>query len=558
MAPQLPAELIERCFSFVDSTDKATCAAVCLTNSIGRRAGKQRLYENIGIAGSDEEDEKLSRRLRLLCRSLSENLDLTEIPTCARHQLHESISDARNAQSTVKAASIRALWEMPGKHFTNSRVGRPILEAVEADTASDEHYVSLMLALCPNLKVLEFTGQVQVLRHMHFLQNMIAQATKNDNGIKLKEPFECGLSTVEHVRIDHDEDITSLDIRVVLEIHSLRSLWTSCFWEKPHDGNEKNYVPMPKKTSVQHLDLQYCSCKLENLSELLESAKDLRSLDIQFMSEHDAHWRYDWWELGEDLTANCTRLEKLRCVYRPERRMGPGDSSFDIPARGIGSLQKLRSLRELVIPKNALLGTPGLDEYEAEFPDSDSEMRRRTPPYVELLPISLKDLTVLLEAEDVNRTMQNLRKEAHFATIPNFTVWSIQEEKWLSTKEAAGESIESTKAELKRKKEELARHHEEHSQLLEKRKMINGLVNDHMKALEGFLSDIQDRKLKEMHDYHKAQGLPPPTEEEEADWLKAAMPTAEQLHEVSSKSFDQTQAAQAATAPSDEASGSQR
>jgi hypothetical protein len=68
--PDLPIELIELCFSFVDSSDKSSWAAICTTSKLGQQITTPKLYNSIGWTEDGPIGQELCNRLGILCRSL--------------------------------------------------------------------------------------------------------------------------------------------------------------------------------------------------------------------------------------------------------------------------------------------------------------------------------------------------------------------------------------------------------------------------------------------------------------------------------------------------------
>jgi len=73
-------------------------------------------------------------------------------------------------------------------------------------------------------------------------------------------------------------------------------------------GGEPGFVA----SSIEHLELDGCFAKVEDLEFILPACQGLRSLAIPWASKEDAHRRFDWRDLGECLAQYCPDLEHLR------------------------------------------------------------------------------------------------------------------------------------------------------------------------------------------------------------------------------------------------------
>lgn len=167
MAHKLPTELIEACFASVDPNDKATCAAVCASSKLGRRAATPVLYSSVGIVDRHLKADVRAHKLHLLCRTLSENPELATHATIVRQYL--DYDTMRPLKDTAGHLSTENLEELI---CTQQKIPHAIFEAFTWDIEAEgidlreEVYVMLMLLLCRNLESIEFSGDLGVLEHM--------------------------------------------------------------------------------------------------------------------------------------------------------------------------------------------------------------------------------------------------------------------------------------------------------------------------------------------------------------------------------------------------------
>lgn len=101
---------------------------------------------------------------------------------------------------------------------------------------------------------------------------------------------------------------------------------------------------------------------------------------------------------------------------------------------GIGSLESLASLQHLTVSENALRGTRSRSDDET---DGDTQSQR-LPALRDLLPASLKTLTILTEEKNVIVKAEELLIGPYAASLENMTVMNNRKQQWFSKADGEG------------------------------------------------------------------------------------------------------------------------
>ncbi|KAF2773601.1 hypothetical protein EJ03DRAFT_102050 [Teratosphaeria nubilosa] len=122
---ELPIKLV----TMIEPEDKATCAAVCLTNKLGHCAAAPLLYGSIGLAKDGIPQGDRLTRMRLLC-TLATNRELEMLPSAVKYRLYEtSIRRIRPTPDLVqglqmKTKLVKASSISPPSSLAASRISR--------------------------------------------------------------------------------------------------------------------------------------------------------------------------------------------------------------------------------------------------------------------------------------------------------------------------------------------------------------------------------------------------------------------------------------------------
>lgn len=482
MAPILPVELVEHCFSFVDRADKSTLAAVYRSCTLGKRLTLTRLYETVGIANADLKRTDRSRRLHLLCRTLLECQDLAKFANRMEHFLDTTIDIGRNVSETSGVILDRSACVdlLKGQRNLPSPVVDPVLDNLRRDQATDEAHIMLLMLLCPNLGTLVFTGELCVMRRMLLTRDILiyvracmagdvetntgeslAPAESREARLRRVElSHEAGLYTIEEVILSNTptytggcSTLTYEDMYTLLKMPKLRKLSVAGLDKsssEEFDYDNPAYVSY-NDSFVVELNLTSCFAKSEDVAKLLYGCYRLRSLNIQWASKEDAHRRFDWPELGWCFHASLRRLyidHDRNCELGADEvgllEMGVLDDDYMMKARlpPLHNLQKLRQLTHLTVTKNALLGTVG-SRGGFTFPDDDVEFDDwgNGPPLPSLgdvLPESLLELTIICESKGIRNEAQELLGDPRAASLTNLTVIDSQKQHWFTKNDGEG------------------------------------------------------------------------------------------------------------------------
>jgi hypothetical protein len=170
MAPQLPVELVEQWFSFVE--DQTTRAAVCRTWFLGNRLAKPMLYRTIGFRDLRRNDR---RRLVCLVRSLLENPALADHVMTFHHYFDPDRDPPFEQGAGVRRTFARLIYpiflEESAGDVAASRIESDLLHAVPENAVEDTCAI-LAILLCPRLHTLKFSGDLTRLFDMRSVQGL--------------------------------------------------------------------------------------------------------------------------------------------------------------------------------------------------------------------------------------------------------------------------------------------------------------------------------------------------------------------------------------------------
>ncbi|KAK4545141.1 hypothetical protein LTR36_003692 [Oleoguttula mirabilis] len=471
MAGQLPTELIEHIFSLADHTDKQTCAAICLTNELGRQAVTPVMYQSVGITDGRLLPAERAHRLQLLCRTLLENPRLAALATDIKHWVDSaSQEDCGRLDGSFALLVQRRLGEMNMPRALYGQV-LTVLEDDQCETTEDD-YLVLMLLLCNRATVLELLGELNVLRDMESLCYILGCVAEEEDDSEdgesssssdvsgEAESRQYGLYSIREVRLISEGltrdgvkvDLGVEDIEPLLQFPNLHSVYASNLERTISKGFRSSLDLF--RSNVKELKFSAFSAKIEDLEALLPACSGLQTLDVEFTTKDSAHRRFDWRDLGVALREFCPRIKHLRLDHERDVLMDDkdmyemggvrDDNVKSARLRGLGRLIELSHLTTLTLSKNALFGTRGSfagyrasdaseSDLEQKFGALDTEPSGRKLDAI--LPQSLRELTIICEDKYIGPWEVGLLDGPAVQHLDEMTIIDCQKDGWITKME---------------------------------------------------------------------------------------------------------------------------
>jgi hypothetical protein len=298
----MPDEIVEYIFSWIDPADSATCAAVCRTGAVARKAATRLRYHTTGVTRRKLSSREHIRKLGLLTRTLLENSRLASY--VKRYQHFYKAADPFAGEEKNRLGAI----------LTSKGVRHPpwVLQA-----GNDHHhghlrhlaYAKTILSLCPNVRSLELCGDIQaslswddIRKELEEFSWCTTQPTTFVGSLEcLKE-----VALVDSMDLEtFSSNLDSLDPVLFLpklERLTIDGLNARCFGIR---GARRTALKM--STRLRELVLTNCEATPREVVELLTAWPDLRKLVIEWnvrRKEQSASW---WNEVYPGLTT-CTKL----------------------------------------------------------------------------------------------------------------------------------------------------------------------------------------------------------------------------------------------------------
>nr|POE77807.1 hypothetical protein CFP56_09450 [Quercus suber] len=360
----LPTELLVHIFSFVDAADKATCAAICATNTLGRDTMRPILYSiaDGGAAYVDEEQIDVfgrGRQLSLLCRTLVENSDLAGLVTDFVHWLDNvtlldrdpELRPIRNCYGVTDVQYETLLLRIKDDSLL------PVLQhwksAQRDHSCSEGMHIVLLLLICPNLAKCTFRGLSRIADDIAWLGWLLGVIGSKGNNCK-------ALCHLQEFRFDnHDEELLSMELRTIDALLSLPQLQTI---KVSNMGMvDLGLIQTLATTNIQHLDLEGTHVRESRLLRRLSLCPRLCVLTLGDLSLDGEEWQ----RLGDVLRAYCHLLQILRlapCKPYSKHYTSPSienEHRHTTSVTGVeylGSLRTFHYLRRVEASKSKLCG----------------------------------------------------------------------------------------------------------------------------------------------------------------------------------------------------------
>jgi hypothetical protein len=452
--PDLPVEMIERCWSFVE--DQTTLAAICRTSILGKRFGTPRLYHTVGFSDMSIHE---SWRLISLATTLLENSGLRDLVKVFQYCFNEENNSELHD-------------DFPSVNF--GRLLYPIFRDGEGDLRSillhqcpkkavSDVCAIFVISLCPQLHTLTLSGDLDQLfdlrdaRRLSLEEFPPSAALEKGPACELY-PFPNGFKGLKEVHL-YGSDFIHEEHFIAPCIDPVLKLPISLLHVDHLMGSEDFGIDIDLRGSkIKHLSLTHCFAQCLDLAALVKACPKLAILDVQLSSDQSAHCRGDWRVLS-DVLKRRKKLEKIRIVddvFRPYNLHGrilwKGSHEYEIERAQRSFMQealalplKAPNLKNVMLTENALFGSVK-NYWEEDYAITDDDtgedivMEGALPrPLHELLPNSVQILTVVLPERRLNPTKaKRFLEDPRASELEDFIVMNSGGQHWISKKDGEG------------------------------------------------------------------------------------------------------------------------
>ncbi|CAK1358428.1 hypothetical protein CB0940_06959 [Cercospora beticola] len=423
MFSQLPDELNEQILSFIELDSKATLRSICLTNKTANRLATPLFYSHVDVVGNkfDADNDRDIIRLGRLCQTLVEDPPRCAYVKTIRLAITRDDKDFR----IVDYLKFNTQQCEQGLTGLSNDVRHTISTYLRSEETNMEPLPratlgGLLLAMCHQARVLQLEGDPNMIGES-LLKTIILQMSTQPPILALQDvTLPCGAG----------QTISVPGLVPILRLPSLRKL------------NLHNFVLHPQsfapgltanvRSSLQELNLTYCTFDILDFAPLLLCCPNLRLLWIEWYNRDDNFWRMDWPALG-GAVRRLASLESLRLEHRHDMSMTvasreanglvpPGmEVNHILP---MGSIKSLQRLREIIVPSLALFGSDG---FRTDNLDNEQSEVLST-----LLPASLQELTLLYEDIYLAGTIRLLPLDPMVARLDDFVLYNCQKDRWIT------------------------------------------------------------------------------------------------------------------------------
>ena len=212
-----------------------------------------------------------------------------------------------------------------------------------------------------------------------------------------------------------------------------RNLWVSSMAARYPYSPQERYIA----NSIERLTIRQCKAEVAELVLLINSCQRLTALDVEFADARVAHRDREWPYLGLLLRVRAPRLEALRLSYAPDA-MDTYDRAGDMLISRLyplADLHHLTSLKQLTASEGAVRGLLAQNHNDQDY----------LPALHQLLPASLRHLTIICEESDIRAKALDLLGERFVARLEEMKVMNFRQDHWYSSLHGEGSE---TKPEL--------------------------------------------------------------------------------------------------------------
>ncbi|KAK6074056.1 hypothetical protein SCUP234_08383 [Seiridium cupressi] len=434
----LPEELWLKVFSALQSDIQWECqkwyrteqtyhsrlalSALCRVSSKFHRIAQPLLYRTI-IA------EPITTK-PLLIRTLCERPELGHL---TRFVALDAFDDTHTGLDDVRSGMHVAFSTFQGDLGLPSLIRARVLEELEMGRADAQ--MVLALALLPNIRGLNLTvpSHHSLLNSLFEISaaNLDAETAKNpgEQGTGSKQTTKMCFPNLSDVRLSHwdtENAVIAWDTRSIWGYPTVKSIhgFATDWCDLPPAGMESTVF------RIESIDLKQSLITGEDLSLLLSSCPDLRSLKISWGSAIIGDCELDFDAIGEALRRDRgfpSKLEVLAIDPFEAFEYAEGESKGRI-----GSLRELGALKQLTVPNHIFV--PGLlngddedDDEEDSEESEDSEGGSSDSAATDLallLPSSLEILrfTGISDAAYMERNIIALITDGEFRSLRRIAV----------------------------------------------------------------------------------------------------------------------------------------
>lgn len=452
MAPELPVEIIELCFSFLDTRDKPTCAAACLTSKFYSRKATHKLYGDVGFNSSHPYAGDRVRRLRLLTRTLIERPDLRDNVRIVRHFFDRATHMPPDEWEDWVTTFVRILYDsLPHSRRTRRSNLFAVLTSAWAfhfpKTGHAEAYAFYILLCCPKVDILDITGDASQMIDLGYLSYLLHDGPEHlqDTNQPIPElEVREGLHSIMELHLDHDTapqgySFTIDSVSRVLNSFMLTILEVEGL--EPVTSRIDDFSDI--ESGVMTIRLTNCWAPAKDIAVLLRACPELQTLITEWMyvPEHQ-----DWQALAEGLK-QCPWLDYLSIVEGnawdvDDVDLAACDAEYDAyfgfeaepnAQPGIGSLRHLTKLTDLKIPKHALIGNMETADVDWRRAGIANDKHMSPPCLSELLPDSLETLSVKVGSRWVHRDeAEKFLSDPRAESLKHLEVVGCASDHWIS------------------------------------------------------------------------------------------------------------------------------
>jgi hypothetical protein len=310
----MPNEIVEYIFSLIDPADSVTCAAVCRTGAIGRKAATPLCYHTVGVTRRKLSSREHIRKLCLLIRTLLENPRLASYVKTYQHFYKATDPDGDDGRNHLeRLLTKKAIPHPPWTKKAGKERDGDGAEEKDKYRGHLKHlaYAQTILWMCPNVACLELCGDICPNLKWWEIGRELFQYSQESKSSR----FGGSLQLIKEVRI-----VDMLDIETCSStLKTIEPIMFLGYLERiTIDGLKPRFIGVRRwplfsgalSTTVKDLVLTSCGAKSEEIAELLGGWPDLRTVVIEWdtrREERSANW---WNEICSRL-ASCTKLERL-------------------------------------------------------------------------------------------------------------------------------------------------------------------------------------------------------------------------------------------------------
>nr|POF15578.1 hypothetical protein CFP56_48772 [Quercus suber] len=424
----LPIEILWHIYSFVDVSDKATCAAICATNTFGRDTMRPILYTTIDGGASYGDEDRIDvfdrgRRLSLLCRTLVENSDLAGLVEQFIHWLDSQTLAERGAGS-IESRYVYGVTDVQydALSFRLSDVSLlPLLQfwkSLNQDRrCAESRHIILILLICPKLVKCAFRGTTRITEKMPWFNWLL--------GIMGSSKIECrSLCQLREFSLENrTEEIRAPNITTIDAMLRLPDLRTIRFTDmgRVNLGSMKTQA----STNVEHLDFEGTQMSTSRLLRRLSLCPRLCVLTLGGLRLYGGGWK----ELGDVLRTCCPLLRTVRLT--PNACWGETsffslaitDACHSTSVTGteyLGSLQPFKHLKHLEVSKANFCGFISPNRRWTVL--SSCTYEYDALPMKELLPTSLEHFVISCYVENRDAVEEALQSDPFITNLQHFSI----------------------------------------------------------------------------------------------------------------------------------------